>query len=63
MVQPGPAARADVDLQDRGVRPDPGEHRIGVAYVPGEFGELAHRVIADLRRTILLGCRDRPLPG
>ncbi len=41
-VKPGRAVRlrAEVDLHDRAVRPDAGEHRVRVAYVPGELGEL-----------------------
>ena len=64
-VQRGPSAgpRAVLDLHDRGVRPDPGEHRVRVAYVPGEFGELPHRIVAGLRGIILLGRRDQPLPA
>ena len=47
---PGPVARLrpEFDLHDRGLRPYPGEHRIGIAHVPGEFGELAHRVVVIL---------------
>jgi len=54
---PVPAARprAQLDVHHRGVRPDPGQHRVGVAYVPGELGELRHRIVAGLGRTILLG--------
>ncbi len=53
-----------VCLRDRAARPDPGEHRVGVAYVPGEFGELPHRIVAGLRGTCRPGCRNhlRHLP-
>jgi short subunit dehydrogenase len=36
-------------------RPDALEHRIGIAHVPGELGELRHRIVAGLGGTILLG--------
>jgi gluconate 5-dehydrogenase len=61
LVVPVPAAarpRAQLDVHDRSLRPDPGEHRIGVTHVPGELGELRHRIVAGLGGTILLGRHD-----
>src|SRR5262249_15158582 len=55
VLVPAAGSRAQLDVQDRGVRPDPGQHRVGVTYVPGEFGELPHRIVAALGRTVLLG--------
>src|ERR1700756_4347034 len=58
-VIPAAGPRAEVDLRDRGIRPDPGEHRVGVADVPRELGELPHRIVAALSEIVPAGSRDQ----
>src|SRR3984957_8130533 len=58
LARPGPPAY----LQDRAARPDLGHHRVGVAHVSRELGELAHRIVAGRRRIFRPGRRDQPCP-
>jgi hypothetical protein len=62
-VPPGPGGH--IDLHHRRARPDVRQHRIGVSHIPGELGELPHRIVAELGRTVAPRRHDhaRPLPG